>query len=475
MTLEHSVVYSGSRPSFESMTPDSDVRAAISRLGADSVYMLLHHGWSREPRANRWHFATRWARHLPVTIVVPERPAFGRSLLPEPRIANVRILRVLPNRGPIWGIRAQLQTGQILSDMERRNARAPLLWLYNAEYAEAFATVPAVARIHHVTENFFDFRELQPFYLDRLRFVAGISDLNVAVSDGCAAPLRSLVDPDRLMVASNGCDFRAYGADGPADPQVAGLRERFPRVAVFGGQVNDRLDFGLIERLSTTFPDTLFLFAGPVHLPGSAGDRWSALLQRPNVRSMGPVDPDRLPSIYRASDLGFIPYTHERWITENGFPLKTLEMAATGLPVVATFMRPLLAHAPPLTVAGDADEFVAAVGVARREPALGARLRALASANDYDGRFAAIVDRVAAADRATGPRMDALLRAFPDATVRALQASLRERWGMRHFLWHSRNVIVGRIGWIVDMLPKPLRERVVGAKRAVVGVSKVVE
>ncbi len=82
----------------------------------------------------------------------------------------------------------------------------------------------------------------------------------------------------------------------------------------------------------------------------------------PNVRYLGLAEPERLPDIYAAASLGFIPYQTNPMLVESGFSLKALEMAASGLPVVSSLMRPLAGLARTLHVAADDEDFVAAVG-----------------------------------------------------------------------------------------------------------------
>ena len=41
------------------------------RVAADAIVFLIWPGWKTELRANRWHYASRWARHLPVILVQP--------------------------------------------------------------------------------------------------------------------------------------------------------------------------------------------------------------------------------------------------------------------------------------------------------------------------------------------------------------------------------------------------------------------
>ncbi|HEY3921241.1 MAG TPA: hypothetical protein VGL76_03910, partial [Gaiellaceae bacterium] len=65
-------------------------------LGIDSVYFLMFAGWRTEMVSNRWHYATRWARHLPVVLVQPDQITPRRAHLSEPdeRIPNCEILSV---------------------------------------------------------------------------------------------------------------------------------------------------------------------------------------------------------------------------------------------------------------------------------------------------------------------------------------------------------------------------------------------
>ncbi|MGN6516965.1 MAG: glycosyltransferase [Rhizomicrobium sp.] len=429
----------------------------ISSLGVDSVYMLLHEGWSREARGNRWHFATRWARYLPVVLVVPETSAPWHVSIPEKRIPNCRILKVVANRGEQWSATAQIQISQIQEDISRSGSRRPLLWLYNAFFAEAYAALSGVARVHHVTENYYDFPGMSHYYLDRLEDIARISDLNVAVSEGCAKPLEPFVKSGRLVVVTNGCDFNAYGADVPPDREATALREGFKKLAVFAGNINDRIDFSLVEKTARAAPDTLFLFVGKKGLNRDLAAVFSDLLKFRNIRHWNLVPPDRLPSIYRAADLGFMPFAQTPVNVNNAFPLKTLEMAATGLPVVSSFLRPLVQYAPPLLVANNDADFLEMALKTRREPVREEALRRLAASQDYDAKFSQILDRLAALERHEG------------AMVGEGWYQARDGWKIGDLIEGLRYRFVSPVSRFVDRLPNSIRSRVVAIKRRLIG------
>jgi len=434
---------------------------ATSQLDADSVYMFLHPGWKREQRANRWHFAARWARYLPVVLVIPDTVRTGQVEEPEPRIEGARILRVVPNGGGLPGPLAGIQLRQVEADMKRSGYRQPILWLYNANFAEVFALLPAAKRIHHVTENYFDFPEMSPDYLRRTEEVTRIADLNVAVSAGCADPLRPLTEDKRLLVVTNGCDYKFYGANVQANREVSALHAQFERIAVFAGNINNRLDFALLNQVAQTYPTTLVLLIGPVDLNASAVLQLQSSMRRfQNLRLKHEVPAERLPAIYRAADMGLIPYVGDRLIAENGFPLKALEMAATGLPVVTSFMRPLLPLSPPLQVASSSGEFIAAMAGLRRSDGLSLQLRTVASANDYDRKFSEILSALCAL-----PRKNQMIAEAANSKPLSTKgnASLKER------LLIVKMRLAPSISRIVDRLPPSLRKSVIRVKRLIIG------
>ena len=392
--------------------------------GVDAVYMLMSPGWEQELRANRWHFASRWARHVPVVLVQPTLSHEVPRSAAEPRIANCRVLHIARSSwAHSYARDVQRQVEQVQDDLQRSGAARPLLWFYYPPLAGLYALLPAACRVFHATENFFDFRFATEFFLAQTRFALGVSDVVVAVSGGVAASIRREVPRASPQVVTNGCDFAFYASGG--EQAVAPARQP---VAVYAGNINARIDFALLERCARAYPETLFALYGPVAGLGWCDYlRWRRLKARRNVQHFGPVHPDRLPEIYRGADLGLIPYRHDRWLVENGFPLKALEMGASGLPVVSSWMKPLDNLAAALVVCREPDAFVGAVGRVRRAT-LSAQerdeLRAVSAANDYERKFAEVA---ALAAQAVHPV------AKQDALPAALAGSGDAR-GVRHLL-----------------------------------------
>jgi len=425
----------------------------LSRI--DSVYFLLRPGWDHELRANRWHFATRWARLKPVMLVNPvldRGPAVSDA---EPRIPNCRVLRIHASGATRHPGARQTQLDEVLADMKQHRFARPLVWSYNPNLVHVDAGVPAAARVYHATEAYFDMPAMGAVFHDRLRAMVTISDVSIAVSEGVASGLRAHVPGAQVVTVTNGCDYAAYSAGKP-DAALRELGVGFDRIAIYGGNINSRLDFSLVERLARQHTRDLFAFYGPVKgLDRATSRMWQRVLALPNVRSNGPVDPDRLPDLYAAADVGVIPYRQDPFLVENGLPLKALEMCATGLPVVSSLMKPLLHLTAGVAVTSSAEEFLAAYSVtsrARLSPAQLAEMRAVSSANDYDVKFADVL-------RVVGEHI-------PDGepTTRADRVDLPtgSGWLARPLASRTLGGALRVVAWIV---PPPIRRRIRASKR----------
>ncbi|MFL5926212.1 MAG: glycosyltransferase [Gaiellaceae bacterium] len=383
----------------------------------DAVYMLLFPGWESSMRGNRWHWAKRWGLRKPTTLVIPdsERPFARPNVRREERLDGVRILHVQYREDPQLDVDVGLQqAAQICADMEDCRYSRPLLWAYDPTLAVACGAVPASARVFHATENFFAYDGLQKDFIPQLQASIAQADLVVAVSEGVAGGLRANTVPAALAVVTNGVDNDDYAPTEP-DPELSALAAGRP-VAIYAGNVNRRVDFELVHEAVHRLPETLFVFYGRTWFPPGVSDRaWKNIVAHDNVFFAGEVAPERLPALYSAAEVGLIPYTDDPLLVENGFPLKALEMAATGLPVVSTYMKPIVGLASAIDVVRTHDEFLDALE-SRSRSALTederAELRSACERNDYDVKFEdalAALDAAVAADAFPSTRLDPAL------------------------------------------------------------------
>jgi len=307
--------------------------------------------------------------------------------------------------------------------MKQHRVARPLLWFYNPQLAGLYSALPAAFRVFHATENFFHLEHVSSFFLRQTRYALEISDLVVAVSPGVASSISREIPSANVHLVTNGCDFEFYAKRQSDQSAHLPLPSGFDRVAVYAGNINHRVDFDLLRSCVAKYPRILFALYGPVgDVLGRDRRIWRLLITQPNVRHFGPVDPDALPGLYRAADVGLIPYKNDRWLVENGFPLKALEMCATGLPVVSTNMKPIANLASALVVCETKDRFLDAVEACSRASLSTAErdeLYDLSRKNDYDKKFEEVLGMI------EPPRdevcvdklhMDRLLLAFAERT-----------------------------------------------------------
>lgn len=371
-----------------------------------------------------------------MTVLQPCQREPRRQAAAGSSIENCEVLPVLRPRGettyPLSGL---VEAAQVMEHMAQRGHARPLLWSYNPWLATLYAAVPAVVRVYHASENHFDFEGMPELFYRELEAALRVSDLVIPVSSGVADGIRSRVPEAKLAVVTNGCDTTCYGPSGAASDELAARPEGVTRVAVFAGNINARVDFALVERTARSNSGTLLVFAGPVGpLDEDDAATWQRVLNLENVRHLGRMAPDELAALYRSADLGFIPYRRQSWIVRNGFPLKTLEMAGTGLPVVASHMQPIVGLAAAIAVAEDDGAFLESfASLSRATLTDEERLELLeaAAANDYDRKFEEVVDHVVGSIPVGGTahtRLDDLLLALGHEPWRASCSRLFDRF-----------------------------------------------
>jgi teichuronic acid biosynthesis glycosyltransferase TuaH len=216
----------------------------------------------------------------------------------------------------------------------------------------------------------------------RERRIAAAADLVVAANPVVAASWRQRgLDP---LLVPFGTDAEAY-AEVETAP-LPGDADLPSPVVGFVGQINRRIDLGLLERIAGR--GRSLLLVGPKDA-GFEPARFSALAGRPNVRWVGPKPFSALPRYLRLIDVGIVPYADTAF-NRGSFPLKTLEYLAAGRAVVCTDLPAAQWLATDLVgiATGPVDfaDRVDRCAVMARTPQLAARRRAFAAAHSWDCR-----------------------------------------------------------------------------------------
>ncbi|WP_456709908.1 glycosyltransferase [Bradyrhizobium sp. USDA 4452] len=345
----------------------------------DSVVMLTWSDWKTEPRSNRYHFATRFARHVPVFFVQPDSVA-GKVWL-EHAAPNLTIVHA-PST---YGIG---EAQELASTLYRAGCRRPMLWTYNFMFEAYIHRSNAVIRAMHATENYLIAGERLAVADEDMRAslkrVLQHTDLLVAVSagvlDGCVVKGGYT---GATLLLENGCDSKFWYNVRAFEhtPAVDGRP-----VALFQGGINNRLDLPLLANVARRLPEWHFWFCGKVQAR-LAG--WDEVASLPNVRCFGFQDVDRVAELARQATVGLIPF-HQDELIRRSLPLKAYEYVACGMPVVSVPIDALAGRSDLFRFATTAEEFALAleeVRSSRSDATAVARRLAAAAAESYDNRF----------------------------------------------------------------------------------------
>jgi hypothetical protein len=368
----------------------------------DAVVMLTWSDWHTEPRGNRYHYATRFARHLPVFFVQPDIPAdrglrdreLGRiSFEPLPG-ANIILVHLTETYGTA-------QARDLDKGLKSRGVHRPLLWIYNPLFEGYLKISRPELRIYHATEDYVTPTDgvgnaASPEAADSisrvLKRVLKSVDLLIAVSEGVAEAYRTHGGyGGRAIVLENGCDYQFWRDSEAQDYRVPADGAR---VALFQGGINRRLDYGLLLELTKRLPDWRFWFCGNDRYGGHG---WKALLARPNVVHYGNLPVQAIAALARHALVGIIPFMQHAWI-KGSLPLKAYEYVAAGLPVVSVPITALMDRPELFTIETTAAGFARAIErlvlTRTAAEALAAR-RLAAAAQSYDCRFSEAVAAIA--------------------------------------------------------------------------------
>lgn len=129
------------------------------------------------------------------------------------------------------------------------------------------------------------------------------------------------------------------------------------------GSLEDRIDWELMDKLSTEFPDASVVVVGSVR--DAAGCPWweacGRFLSRPNVHALGWRPQHEIARYYQAFDVCLIPYHIDHPFNRACNPTKIMDAMGSGRPIVATALPECRLHSERFHVVENEDEFTSAV------------------------------------------------------------------------------------------------------------------
>ena len=170
----------------------------------DCVVMLTWSNWNREMRSNRYHYATRFAKHLPVIFVQADLEEVSYQY-ENTEVENITIFHV-------WQTYDQKQNELLNLALLEKKYIKPLLWIYNPLFIDFIIQRYSTLKIYHATEDYFtnadNFFSVNDTILINLKKVMNHVNLLISVSKGVEISyLNATGYSGEHFVLPNGCDF----------------------------------------------------------------------------------------------------------------------------------------------------------------------------------------------------------------------------------------------------------------------------
>ncbi len=290
-------------------------------------------------------------------------------------------LKLMPNSFAVGRhINAELLLRQVNGAAKKIGLRNPLLWINDHFAAHLVGHVGERAAIYDITD---DWALMGAIPSEERQRVSAADAEMCAKSDlvvVCSAALEKSRKAHcrRIVRISNGVDADHYPVC-----RVPRPRGGAPVFGYLGSLHGERLDFGLIEALATSWPQCKVLMCGPCMLTDYERRLLGAL---PNVEVCPEVHYRDVPGVLASFDVCILPHRRTPF-TESLNPIKLWEYLASGRPIAATSVAGFRDF-PHLCNLGDgAAGFVAACHAAYREDGSMAAARvAVAEANSWRSR-----------------------------------------------------------------------------------------
>ena len=351
----------------------------LARRGWPVVYSSgVMNIWKRE--SNAWRGA----------------PLFARAEIED------GILLDLPGRLPFvwpkleaysrWVMRQHM--ARLTRKVRAQRGRGVIAYIFSPEFRPYLDALDPRYVVYHAYDAYPQLPGWGPRQQRFEQELVGRADLVLATTHGTMALIpRGNAAPRHIL--PNGVDAEAFAAADDDIPCPTALT-KIPRPRIgYLGSINQKLDFNIMRGVARARPQWHWIFIGrtlegagsPAADPEIAA-AYNECLTLPNVHFPGPCPRSEVPAYMLHMDVNTICYrtTHGWW--EHGYPIKLHESLAAGKPVIASPLRSIVAFSDVVELAGNTEEWIAALEHALADDSLERRKRrvAVARENTWDKR-----------------------------------------------------------------------------------------
>lgn len=306
------------------------------------------------------------------------------------RLREPRLWTVSPLVRPLWAKPMQRTLNRAVFGLQvsaaRRSFRGAIAWVYSPYAVHLLDLFKPSLVVYHLVD---DLSAVPGADKTAMREAEGIL---LGRADLVFCTEQSLYDrvkdrTRRAIFLPNVADFAHFRRPKTRSVHADILAAEDRPVILFSGNLaHHKVDFPLLARIAWARPDWVLVLAGPVW-EGTSPEQLAGLDRIRNVRMLGHVPYEELPSVLHEADVLLIPYVMNE-ATAAVFPLKFFEYLSTGKPIVATPLQSLLPYQGLVAMGSSAEEFIPAIEAALEEaPERAAPRLALARRHTWERRL----------------------------------------------------------------------------------------
>lgn len=278
-----------------------------------------------------------------------------RALENEP---NLRCIKFhAPGRMEVWQsekvshVRGQLkeELAAFIQALTRTWAHEPLILVQHPSWHCCLPENSKACVLYDCLDAFSDFSSVDSLIGEHEARLVNCVNGIVSTSQILDAKWSTLKIPHCII--RNGVDFTHFNTK-PARCYTA---RRAAGIIGYHGAIEEWFDVALVNAVARAFPEYEITLIGGV----GNSDARQALRKQKNIRLLGEIPYQSLPSYIHAFSVGIIPFTL-RPLTRATNPIKVYEYLAAGIPVVSTPL-PELQGFGDLVSMGNGDTFIEAI------------------------------------------------------------------------------------------------------------------
>jgi glycosyltransferase involved in cell wall biosynthesis len=248
----------------------------------------------------------------------------------------------------------------------------PLLWIYMPHYGSLAGNLSVKGVVYYITDEYSSHPSTNPQVIQQLELaVLKRADVVFAVSDELLERKRKLNPNCHLSL--HGVDLERFAPAARGELALPPEMADIPGPVVgFIGFIEEWIDIDLLYHLATRLPQLSFV------LVGKAMVDVMRLKGLSNVHLLGHKPFPELPAYLQGMDVCLLPYRLNTQVI-NSNPKKLREYLAAGKPVVSVRVREVERYAEFVYIAGDYEQYAAAIETALREDSPERRQRRVAA------------------------------------------------------------------------------------------------